>query len=367
MPEKEPKKKAAKKTAPKKAEHKIEPEKKTATKKSAKKIPETAALAGVKKRVAKTVEKPEVVKETAAPVTRKMEESPEESKIEAAKFYPAQISEKNGKKKEASVPVAERRETDIPGRYYDDKVVLMARDPYWCYAYWDISGALMAEKTAAAKKDGSYKMVLRIYDVTDVVFNGDNAHKYIDIEVTGDANNWYINVWAAGRTYVADLGLKTASGRFILIARSNAVGTPSDKVSDKVDEDWMEVGEEFEEIMRMSGGNGHRMGGSEGFQGINISGMTSGVVSSFSSPAYKIEKEKGFFLWADTELILYGATEKDARLTVKGEVVQLKADGSFSLRFHLPDGTIGLPIEAVSSDGQDKKSINISVQRKTEK
>jgi hypothetical protein len=63
---------------------------------------------------------------------------------------------------------------------------------------------------------------------------------------------------------------------------------------------------------------------------------------------------------------LYGATEKDARLTVKGEVVQLKPDGSFSLRFHLPDGTIELPIEAVSADGLDKKSIKINVNRKTE-
>jgi hypothetical protein len=118
----------------------------------------------------------------------------------------------------------------------------------------------------------------------------------------------------------------------------------------------------------MSGGSngGRKLGGSEGFMGINVSGMTSDTVSSFSSPAYKLEKEKGFFLWADTELILYGATEKDAKLTVKGEVIQLKPDGSFSLRFHLPDGTIELPIEAVSSDGLDKRSIKINVNRKTE-
>ena len=51
---------------------------------------------------------------------------------------------------------------------------------------------------------------------------------------------------------------------------------------------------------------------------------------------------------------------------MKGESVKLKEDGSFSLRFHLPDGVIDLPIEATSADGQDKKSIKINVQRKTE-
>jgi hypothetical protein len=153
-----------------------------------------------------------------------------------------------------------------------------------------------------------------------------------------------------------------------MITRSNPVGTPSDKVSDKNDEEWMEVGEDFEELIRMSGGgkSGTMLGGSEGFQGINVSGMGSESVGSFSSPAFSIKKEKGFFLWADTELILYGGTEKDAKLTVKGEVIQLKPDGTFSLRFHLPDGTIDLPIEAVSSDGTEKRNIRISVNRKTE-
>ena len=99
---------------------------------------------------------------------------------------------------------------------------------------------------------------------------------------------------------------------------------PSDRVSDKTDEEWMVMDEDFEELFRLSGG-GRRLGASEQGRGLAMieNMLSSESVSSFSSPVYKAQ-EKGFFLWADTELILYGGTEKDARLTVKGETVKLK-------------------------------------------
>jgi hypothetical protein len=353
VPEKEPKKKIASKPAAKKMT-----EKKGLSK-------ETKKAAVPKKRALKEAKAEKPVKEELMPVDHKVAESPEESKIGAAKYYPAQMPQKNGKKHEAHQPPAERVETEIPGRYHDNKIVLMARDPYWCYAYWDISAKLMLDRSDEAGKSGEYRLVLRVYDVTDIIFNGKNAHRFMDIEVTGDANNWYINVWEAGRTYVSELGFRTKDGKFIVIARSNSVGMPSDKVSDKTDEEWMVVDEDFEELLRMSGG-GKPGGGSEGFRSLIESGLSSGSVSSFSSPVYLPGEKKGFFLWADTEIILYGATEKNAKLTVKGEVVGLKSDGSFSLRFHLPDGVMELPIEAVSADGSEKKSLKINVQRKTE-
>ncbi len=297
-------------------------------------------------------------------IEHKITPSEEKTKVEAVKYYPVQMEEKNGQKHVETLPRPSRQETEIPQRYNDNKIVLLARDPYWCYAYWDISPDFMGEKAKEAGKSGNYDLVLRVYDVTDIVFNGGNAHKFIDIKVSGDSNNWYINVWASDRSYIVDLGFKTSDGRFILIARSNAVSTPRDRVSDKTDEEWMVVDEDFDELLKLSGAG--KFGSSDRIkmriEQELLSG--SGAVSSFGSPVYKPEA-KGFFLVADTELILYGATEKDARLTVKGEEIKLKEDGSFSLRFHLPDGQMDLPIEATSSDGNQKRSINISVNRKT--
>ncbi|MCX8094136.1 MAG: DUF4912 domain-containing protein [Candidatus Goldbacteria bacterium] len=298
-------------------------------------------------------------------IEHKIIPSEEKTKIEAVKYYPVQMEEKNGIKHAETLPTPSRQETEIPNRYNDNKIVLLARDPYWCYAYWDISPDFMEEKAKEARKSEKYDLVIRIYDVTDIIFNGTNAHKFVDIKVSGDSNNWYINVWAPDRSYLVDLGFKTSDGRFILIARSNIVTTPRDRVSDKTDEEWMVVDEDFDELLKLSGAG--KFGSSDRFkmriEQELLSG--SGAVSSFGSPVYKPEA-KGFFLVADTELILYGATEKDAKLTVKGEEVKLKEDGSFSLRFHLPDGQMDLPIEATSSDGSQKRFINITVNRKTE-
>ncbi|MFB3789606.1 MAG: hypothetical protein ACE15F_24895 [bacterium] len=72
---------------------------------------------------------------------------------------------------------------------------------------------------------------------------------------------------------------------------------------------------------------------------------------------------QGFWLKADTELIVYGATEPDAKLTVQGQQITLRPDGSFTLRFYLPDGEQEYPIEATSADGTMKKKITFVVTR----
>ena len=79
----------------------------------------------------------------------------------------------------------------------------------------------------------------------------------------------------------------------------------------------------------------------------------------------KPELAKKFWLVADCELILYGATEPDAFVTVSGRKVNLNPDGTFSMRFALPDGVMDLPIKALSKDETDSREIDIKVTRAT--
>ena len=88
-----------------------------------------------------------------------------------------------------------------------------------------------------------------------------------------------------------------------------------------------------------------------------------GASSWKSFPAEEKAKGKDFWLRADTELIVYGATEPDAKVTVCGQDVQLYPDGSFSLRFYLPDGSKEYPIKAVSNDGTMERQITFVVER----
>lgn len=369
--------------------------KKTTVKKTAKKpssepisveVPEIEKEKTVKKAVAekiapadpvKTAPKKVIPKVNSVPTVKKSSledslEKSEESNVESAKFYPPQMNEKEKKtfeSKQTARSAQEINESVIEDRYYDNRIVLMARDPYWCYAYWDLAPQSVEEKRKELKSEwGAATLALRVYDVTDVNFNGANAHKYQDVTVTGEAGNWYINVWAPGRSYLVEIGFKTEDGHFVAIARSNAILTPIDRPSDITDEEWIEVGEDFEEIFKASGGGQkHHLSGSEGLGRTLNEHLGSEQVSSFSSPTGGYgPKVKGFWMVVDTELILYGATEKDASVTVQERAVKLNPDGSFSLRFHLPDTRMELPVTAVSKDGTDTITVKITVERKSE-
>ena len=80
----------------------------------------------------------------------------------------------------------------------------------------------------------------------------------------------------------------------------------------------------------------------------------------------ELERGRGFWFNVDAELIIYGATERDASVTIGGRKIQLRADGSFSYRFALPDGRYDLPVVAVSADETDARAAGLRFSRTTE-
>ena len=88
--------------------------------------------------------------------------------------------------------------------------------------------------------------------------------------------------------------------------------------------------------------------------------------SSLSSPFGGQERKKGFWFNVNAELILYGATEPDAQVTIGGRVIKLRPDGTFSYRFALPDGQYELPAVAISYDKTDGRAAELKFGRSTE-
>ena len=92
-----------------------------------------------------------------------------------------------------------------------------------------------------------------------------------------------------------------------------------------------------------------------------------GAVSSVSSPfGGEQARAKGFWFNVNAELIVYGATERDATVTIGGRKIKLRADGSFTYRFALPDGRYDLPAVAVSADETDGRGAELKFTRTTE-
>ncbi len=102
--------------------------------------------------------------------------------------------------------------------------------------------------------------------------------------------------------------------------------------------------------------------------GMGIGEMTmSGIGMSgigFSASAAPIRPRK-FWLVADAELIVYGATEPDATVTIGGRPIKLNSDGTFRFQMSFPDGLIDYPIMAVAADGEQTRSIHMKFERET--
>ena len=67
----------------------------------------------------------------------------------------------------------------------------------------------------------------------------------------------------------------------------------------------------------------------------------------------------------DAELIVYGVTDPNAYVTLRGEPVRLQPDGTFSMRFSLPNRRQVLPVVASSGDGVEQRTIVLAVERNT--
>lgn len=114
----------------------------------------------------------------------------------------------------------------LPSFYGRDGIKLMAQGPTVLFAYWEITWPRM--RMVASYLQTDYRQIqkgLRLYDVTDRLFDGHNAHGYRDLLISAEASSWYVYDMQPNRTYIADFGLFDRE-RFCPILRSEPVATP---------------------------------------------------------------------------------------------------------------------------------------------
>jgi hypothetical protein len=317
------------------------------------------------------------------------------------------------------VPPAQHFETaeaELPEAYGTKKLFLTARDPHWLYAHWDLTREQQLKFNA---QSATGHLILRLYA------GKVQGHPLCEIHVHPESRHWFAHVERAGNSYAAELGYHLPAGRWIRIAVSGATVTPPDTVSVEGGVEFATIPFEFpfarlieiiksavqenlplaqaiEELRR----HGHPelprikgaktpvwtpgqeqalakvvnidetrriwMGSLEITELIRrrlahqISSFGISSLSSLSSPFGGAEQPKGFWFNINAELIIYGATEPGAKVTLGGHEIKLRPDGSFSYRFALPDGKYDLPAVAVSADGTDARAAELKFSRETE-
>ncbi|MBI4784780.1 MAG: DUF4912 domain-containing protein [Oscillatoriophycideae cyanobacterium NC_groundwater_1537_Pr4_S-0.65um_50_18] len=136
---------------------------------------------------------------------------------------------------------------DLPAGYGESRITLMARDPHWAYAYWDIP----PEDWAEVHRAGVTSLALRFYDVTDVDLEVQNPHSLQQYHCDEMARDWYIPVPVSDRDYIVEIGYVTGEGNWSMLARSIPVRIPPVYPSDWYEEKFTTVPWEEEIRTRM--------------------------------------------------------------------------------------------------------------------
>lgn len=245
----------------------------------------------------------------------------------------------------------------IPNGYGDTRITLMVKDPWWLFAYWEVSP--QTERSVRSQllphEIADLQTVLRVYDVTDVDFPSQPAHHAFDISLSGLASNWYIHTNAPHRSFLVEIGLLTAGGRFLLLARSNCVTAPRFGPSDVIDEEWLTTDEMYWKLFSSAPGAGSSP---TAWANLVSQKLFSGAWASpgVAGPG-RVLALKGFWCRVDTDLVIHGATEPRSTVAIQGQLVPVRKDGTFSLRLALPPGEQSIAIDVTSPDGQQTRTM----------
>ena len=269
-------------------------------------------------------------------------------------------------------------------------VVFLPRDPDWAYVFWQISDT----DREKAQSLGANKLCLRLFDATGSDGSNLNQGTLREIAVDSYSTEWYLPIPLADRDYKVELGYKYGFNWMSLAfsSISHVPGShPSEQILDKfVPFNLDSTAESIPDISNPMGSeqNGiherlyqaatnipfrRKIGSEEFMENVNSTNSKDNLTDSgagkwssgLNESGSGIAKSRSFWLVADAELIVYGATEPSAKLTIGGEDVPLAADGTFRIQVPFRDGSQKYDIKAVDVSGEQEKSISMKFDRTT--
>lgn len=303
---------------------------------------------------------------------------------------------------EESVSPAQSEEDVLPSPQDDDRVVFLPRDPEWGYVFWEISPATRK----AAEAAGAQQLCVRVSDVTGLGNGAAHPHTLQEVPVDTNSTDWHVPMPLSNRDYRVELGFRLEDAGWLSVAFSAKARVPAAKPSEQILDHFVPFSldtatrEEaplhsttlnstiHERLYQVANGFSlhqqglhqqglRRQGGSEAFQqplqelGLKeeqagFSDSAAGIwASGRTDSGAGMGGQRSFWLVADAELIVYGATDPSASLTIGDEPVPLTSEGTFRIQVPFRDGQQRYAIKAVAADGEQKREVTMAFQRTT--
>ncbi len=276
----------------------------------------------------------------------------------------------------------------LPETYGTQQLKLTPRDPHWILAHWDFS---RPQLQAAAARSSEGGLVLRLFQ------HSTRGSLMSETPVPAESSRWMVHAPQPGAPYVAEIGYYDADRQWSVLAAAEPVRTPpAGPCADLGFEmatltpegallrqetrglPWAAVqmpagaglpGELGQPSVALGGIGISSLGGPAESAptsiGVTSWGPSIEAWSSAGSPAGGVP-QRPFRLEVNAELIVYGATEPDAMLRIGDRFLPLEADGTFRLRFSLPDGTHPLTLKATAAGTGEQRVVELCFVRRTD-
>lgn len=254
---------------------------------------------------------------------------------------------------------------------HEDRLVLMVRDPYWIHVYWSLCMRTIDRAKVALRHHWHVAQpVLRLFKVVSDGATNPRRQHLRDIPIHGGVDNWYIEVSDPPARFQVEIGYLHQNTQFYKLVTSNIVATPRNQVTDQVndvDGNWSGVAADFDRVFKLSGGlESHNAALKAVFEEKLRRPMSAPLLSRFGPRPQGNEKTKrNFDFQIDADVVLFGQTDPSVQVSIKGEPLHLNPDGTFSVRFSMPEKRHVFPVDAVGSDGVETQRVIIALERNT--
>jgi len=249
----------------------------------------------------------------------------------------------------------------LPATYGTGRLWLTAREPRGLYAHYD---PLVDSASTHAVRPSSLRLVLRVYQ-------GEIGGRLVaEAPVPPDSRHCFVQVAQPGAAYAAEMGLYGSDERWQRLAASQPVATPVDKAS-------TQTAVQFASLPFSLKGPGETLPPKEALPRVAFAQLRSPIepepapavahaAESSHSPAAmaaptiaeasilpapvesanedssptggETPAREGFWFDVQADLVVYGSASPGASVRIAGQPVPVRADGSFSVRFSLPNG-----------------------------
>jgi hypothetical protein len=289
-------------------------------------------------------------------------------------------------------------EAVLPEAYGTGKLLLAARDPHWLYAHWDLTHEQQRRYNGLS---ADRHLVVRVF------VGATETRPVKEVHVHPESRHWFIHTDRAETLYVAELGYYRPGRQWVTIATSAPAVTPPDTVSTDRTVRFATLPAQVRlaefaalakqgvpadlpppdaareralaelvglHLVRQDWGSSAGIAEAVrgwGEQEISVAQLAfpapiGGEAERVSSPLGVAEQRpKGFWFSVNAEVVIYGATESDANVTVGGRPISLRPDGTFSCRCSLPDGDHTVTVSAMSAEGELRQA-ELRFSRRTE-